>query len=314
MPDPINTGCNRMPPINISAKPPANSQEEITVYGCAPKNSKAPQLTEGQARLEVTKRCTALGLSNTTTKTLLKSLKLGGFGSAAAGPNAQKGLQMLATLQGAVKRNPKLSSLDRDQYATLWMKLKKRTGAQQAWTRLGRQPHFWNRMSAKHRRVAAYQLANSKLPPKLVEKGITRIAGHHLFASANSVGRHNALADPCDSAKLLNANTLPDVATQKRQAPALMKKHLGHMQPASRAILHQQVMAKARYLSKAFFEYKPGSSSKQLWGDRFVNANGRDWYKQCLNMILTHSARSACRSTFKMLGAHKGADLVCGKD
>jgi len=314
MPDAIIAGCNRQPPITITPQPPVNSQEEIEIIGCAPRSNRPAGLTEARARSEVSKRCQKLRLSNATTRSLLKSLKLNGYRSVAAGTGAKAGLKMLASLEGAVARNPKLSTLERDQYVAIWTKLSKRAGAQAAWTGLGLQSHFWGPMTAKNRRVAAYQLANSVLAPSLVANGINRIAGHHLFASANQVGKHNALADVCDTAKLLNANTLPDAGKQTNQAVGLMKKHLGHMKPASRSILHQQVMAKASLMRKAFFEFKPGSTSKQLWGDRFVNAYGRDWYKQCLSMILVNSARNACRSAFKLSGVHKGADLVCGKD
>ncbi len=314
MPDPISNGCNAMPPITVSANPPANSQEEILIYGCAPKAVRSPVLTETQARSEIFKQCSNLKLSAATTKSLIASLKLGADSSSPAGPPVQQALQMLKTLGRAVKQNPKLSVKERNQFVGLWTKLEKRGGARKAWVSLGQEKLFWGRMSAKNRWTAAWGLANHRLTPAMTAKGIVRVIKHHLFASANQVGRHNALADPCDSCKLLNANTLPDGATQKNQAAALMNTHLGHMKPASRAILHQQVLAKANYLRKAFFEFKPGSTSKKLWGDRIVNAHGRDWYKQCLSMMMVNSARNACRSAFKGVGAHKGADVVCGKD
>lgn len=314
MPDSITNGCSAMPPITVSASPPASSQEEIAIYGCAPKAVRPPVLTDAQARSKIVRRCSNLKLSAATTKSLIKSLKLGAGSSSPAGPPVKQALQMLETLGRAVKQNPKLSTKERDQFVGLWTKLEKRGGARKAWVSLGHERQFWGRMSARDRWTAAWGLANHRLPPAQTAKGIARVIKHHLFASANQVGRHNALADPCDSCMLLNANTLPDAATQKRQAAALMKTYLGHMKPSSRAIMHQQVLAKANYLRKAFFEFKPGSKSKKLWGDRFVNAFGRDWYKQCLSMILVHSARNACRAAFRGLGVHKGADIVCGKD
>jgi len=314
MPDPIANGCNAIPPINISAVPPTNSQEEIVIFGCASKKASPASMTIAQARSEISKRCRGLRLSRSTTNALLKSLKLTGNSSAPVDAHAKQGIQMLKTLQNVVKDIPKLSSVERDQFVGIWTKLGKRSGAREAWTRLGNYQPFWKGMSAKHRKVVAQFIGTHKLAPMKVAQGVAKVANHHLFESANHVGKHNALADFCDSGKLIDANTLPDTATQNKQAAALMKKHLGHMKPGSRAIMHRQVLAKANYLRKAFFEFKPGSQSKQLWGDRFVNAAGRDWYKQCLSMILTHSKRNACRSAYKQMGVHKGADVVCGKD
>ena len=314
MPDPIIAGCSPRPPVAISPMPAVNSRGELQLFGCVSQSSRPARQTAAQARSEISKRCQQLGLSNATTGALLKSVKLNGYGNTAAGPAAQAARQMLASLESAVARNPRLSTRHRNQYAALWVTLSKRTGAKEVWTQLGQRPHFWGRMTARNRRVAASQLAKSPLAPTMVARGIDRVARHHLFASANYVGKYNAIADLCDTNKLLNVNTLPDAATRKKQAASLMKKHLGHMKPASRHILHRQVLAKANLMQKAFFEFKPGSKSNLVWGDRFVNAYGQDWYKQCLSMILSHSARNACRSTFNMLGAHKGADTVCGKD
>ena len=213
MPDPIIAGCSPRPPVAISPMPPVNSRGEPQLFGCVPQSTRPARQTGAQARSEISKRCQKLGLSNATTGSLLKSVKLNGDGNTAAGPGAKAARQMLASLESAVARNPRLSTLERDQYATLWTKLGKRSGAQTAWTGLGQQKHFWGRLSGKNRRVAAWQLANNSLSPALI-----------------------------------------------------------------------------------------------------ANAYGQDWYKQCLSMILSNSARNACRSTFKMVGVHKGADAVCGKD
>ena len=86
MPDPITNSCNAMPPITVSANPPPSSQEEIVIFGCAPKVVRPPVLTGARARSEISKQCSKLKLSSATTKSLIKSLKLSTGGSRPAGP------------------------------------------------------------------------------------------------------------------------------------------------------------------------------------------------------------------------------------
>jgi hypothetical protein len=138
---------------------------------------------------------------------------------------------------------------------------------------------------------------------RLAAREIRAIVGHHLFESAGDAGRQNALADPCHTLMLLGANTLPDAAKLKQQAPGLMAKHLGRTEPGARKILHQWVLDQADHLTKAFFERRPGSRSKRLLGDRFVNAYGRDWYQQCIGMMSKASVRAACRGDLIALEA-----------
>ncbi len=100
MPDSINSGCSRMPPINISANPPVNSMEEMTIYGYAPKSTPPPAMTvakaKAKAKAKVQQLFRQLGLPNATRSSLLKAMRLTGSGGRAAGATAKTGMAMLA--------------------------------------------------------------------------------------------------------------------------------------------------------------------------------------------------------------------------
>ncbi len=311
MPDSINSGCSRMPPINISANPPVNSMEEMNVYGCAPKSTPPPAMTVTKTKAKAQQLFRQLGLSSATRSSLLTAMGLTGSGGRAAGVTAKTGMAMLESLKQAVRANPKLASKERNQFANQWIGLGKRAGAQDAFTALSKSRQFWTRLHPRHRQTVAKHLATTQASPAATAQDISKIMGHYLFAAANFVGKHNALADLCDTKALLKANTLPDAATLKKQASALMNKHLGHTKPRARKILHQQVMKTALTLQKNFFLYPKGSKSNKLLGDRFVNAYGSDWYKQSLSLILSNGSRNACLSAYNLMGVHRGADQVC---
>lgn len=287
--------------------------EEIVIYGCAPRSTSSPAMTVANAKAKAKQLCRQLAISSATRSSLLRAMGLTGSGGRAAGTAARGGLAMLASLRQAVKANPKLASKERSQFANQWIWLGKRAGAQDAFTALSRTRHFWARLHPKHRLTVAKHLETTAANPPATARDLSKIMGHHLFAAANFVGKHNALADICDSKALLLASTLPDVATLKKQAIALMNKHLGHTKPRARKILHQQVIKTATALQKSFFLYQKGSKSNKLLGDRFVNAYGADWYKQSLSLILSNGSRNACLGAYKLMGVHKGADQVCRK-
>lgn len=313
MPDSINSGCSRMPPINISANPSVNSMEEIVILGCAPGSTSPPATTVAKAKAEAQHLFRQIGLSSATRSSLLKAMGLTGSKGRAAGTTAKTGMSMLTSLKQAVRANPRLASKERNQFANQWCQLGKRVGAQDAFTALSKNRHFWTRLHPKHRQTAATHLLTTQARPAATAGDISKILDHHLFAAANFVGKHNALADLCDTKALLKANTLPDAVTLRKQASPLMSKHLGHTKPRARKILHQQVMKTATTLQKSFFLYPKGSKSNKLLGDRFVNSYGPDWYKQSLSLILSNGSRNACLGAYKLMGVHKGADQVCRK-
>ncbi len=133
---------------------------------------------------------------------------------------------------------------------------------------------------------------------------IRTLSAHHLFGSASEVGRYNALAHPRRALRLLEENTLPDAATRARQAPGFMEKHLRLTRPGVGEILNRWVLARAVRLSKVYFECRPGFRPPRLWGDRFVNVFGRDWYQECLSMMSRSAVHAACRGDLISLQAY----------
>ncbi len=270
------------------------------------------------ARIDFDRRCQEVGLTGATrhwlaaTMTLDQPLSLNIPGRR---ETLAEGFGLLRVLAAVKRDHPKVTRRARQVFAHTWLELRAQGGDRAAaWARLGQNPHFWSRCTDKQRARVARTLSLTRDKALRVGAMLGTIIGHRLFEEATAAGRRNALIDYPNAYLHVTQKLLPFPTSENVAWWATMwkRKHLGGIKPDAANAVHERVLSNLDWYRTHFFEPIPNTDPPRMWGDNYTQAFGNDWYRTSLSINDNRDARNACLSAYKLTGASRGADTVCG--